>query len=111
MAKPTSSLSLFGWGLGSGHWKGLVSQSSSPMDLFGPWWGGKEKKKTGRNVAGRMLREMTYLQAGLVACCSRQLCPGNTGHCRPKPSPRCSLRGKTVATAGFLVFLFSQVPR
>ena len=80
MVKPTSSLSLFRMGLELWTQKGLVSQSSSPMDLFGPWWGGKKKKQNGRNVAGRTLREMTYFQVGLAACCRRQLCPGHTGH-------------------------------
>ena len=78
MVKPTSSLSLFRMGLELWTQKGLVSQSSSPMDLFGPWWGGKKKKQNGRNVAGRTLREMTYFQVGLAACCRRQLCPGHT---------------------------------
>lgn len=26
--------------------EGLVSQSSFPMDRFGPWWGGKKNKQT-----------------------------------------------------------------
>ena len=59
----------------------------SGLSIFlsnGPFWslvGRKKKtKQNGRNVAGSMLREMTYFQVGLAACCSRQLCPGHTGH-------------------------------